>query len=106
MDPKKDGKERKMESPGVYYEVVNTAQHPEPRNVFVICFDREGSEHNVIDRPFALGLARALLKADQLAKEGRIDVVVMCSAKSTSFVAGADIKHELQLIGIQGSIRS
>lgn len=90
---------------GVHFEVVSTPVGAGAVNIFVICLDREGGEHNIIDRPFATGLARAVVQADRLASRGLVDMVVLCSAKRGSFVAGADIKHQLLMIGEEGRLR-
>ena len=90
---------------GVHFEVISTPAGAGAVNIFVICLDREGGEHNIIDRPFATGLARAVVQADRLAGRGLVDMVVLCSAKRGSFVAGADIKHQLLMIGEEGKLR-
>lgn len=90
---------------GVHFEVISTPVGAGAVNIFVICLDREGGEHNIIDRPFATGLARAVVQADRLAGRGLVDMVVLCSAKRGSFVAGADIKHQLLMIGEEGKLR-
>ena len=73
--------------------------------VFVICLNSPDSQHNIIDRNFALDLGTAVHTAQGLAATGDIDMVVVCSAKDGSFLAGADIKIELQYTGSRGILR-
>lgn len=73
-------------------------------NVFVLCLDRLGFELNIIDKSFALELIQAVHCAQVLAAEGHVDVVVVCSGKK-SFLAGADIHHELKFVGARGMFK-
>ena len=73
--------------------------------VFVICMSSSSSQYNLIDRSFALELGTAVYTAQGLAAAGDIDLLVLCSAKEKSFIAGADIKLELQYIGPRGALR-
>lgn len=74
-------------------------------NLFVILLDRKGLEHNIVDMPFALELLQAVHRAHVLAARGDIDLVVVCSGKNKSFLAGADINHELKFVGSVGAIK-
>ena len=87
-------------------EVVQSIDSSGTLNIFVICLDRAGSEHNIIDRVFGLALARAVYDAKTKLEYGEIDVVVVCSAKKGSFMAGGDILTEMKFVGVQGSQRS
>ena len=89
----------------IHCEVVQALDNLQPLNVFVICMDRSGLKHNIIDDIFGLDLIRAVHLANKKALGGEIDVVVVCSAKNNSFMAGADILHELKFIGIEGACR-
>ncbi len=71
-------------------------------NTFVICLDQPGREHNVIDRALGLQLARAVYLAAEKVEAGEIDLVVVCSGKKGSFVAGADIQSEMKYVGVEG----
>ena len=88
----------------VRYEVVQ-ADDAECLNVFVICMDRPDVEHNIIDKQFGLDLVRTVHVAEKRALSGEIDTVIICSAKKESFMAGADILHELKFIGGKGAYR-
>ena len=70
--------------------------------VFVICMDKPGSDHNIIDEAFALDLARAVNCARVRAAGGEINAVVVCSAKKESFLVGADIEVEFKFVGELG----
>ena len=91
--------------PGVHCEIIQALQGRGVVNVFVICLDRRGSEHNIIDRQFGLELTQAAYLAGEKAGSGEADVVVVCSAKERSFLAGADIEVELKFIGPEGTRR-
>ena len=65
------------------------------QRLFVICMNRPGADHNIIDKSFCLAFARIVLTAREKAVRGEVDAVVVCSAKQGSFMAGADIEHEL-----------
>ena len=88
----------------VHYEVVQSFGDAES-NVFVICMDRPDLEHNIIDKQFGVDLVRAVHIAEKRALCGEIDTVIICSAKKGSFMAGADILHELKFIGSEGAYR-
>ena len=102
----RDSNESSKQVPAVHCEVVQAIESSGTINVFVICLDRVGHEQNIIDRGFALQLACALKQARQKAVIGEIDLVVVCSAKKGSFLAGADLLTELKYVGAQGSQRS
>ncbi len=89
----------------VHCEVIQALEAAGTVNIFVICLDKADSAHNVIDKEFGLGMGRALFLAREKASKGELDVVVLCSAKKRSFLAGADILHELKFVGVEGSRR-
>ena len=90
----------------IHCEVIQALEATGTINIFVICLDKPDSEHNIIDRELGLALARAVYLAREKADKGELDVLVLCSAKKRSFLAGADIEHELmQFVGVQGSYR-
>ena len=89
----------------IHCEVIQALEAAGTVNVFVICLDKPVSVHNTIDRELGLGLARAVCLAREKAAQGEIDVVVVCSAKEKSFLAGADILYELKMLGVEGSQR-
>jgi len=91
--------------PAVYCEVIQAVESYGTVNVFVICLDREGREQNIIDLGFGLQLACAVNHAKRLADDQDIHLVVLCSAKTGSFLAGADINTELKLVGDKGAER-
>ena len=92
-------------SKSVQYEVVQAFEDTKLVNVFVICMDRRNLEHNIIDKDFGIELLRAIHIAEKRALSGEIDTVVICSAKKESFMAGADILHELKFVGNEGDYR-
>ena len=92
-------------SPCVHYEVIQALEGQGTINIFVICMDKPGVEHNVIDRQFATDLAKAVFLAREKAKEGEVDIVVLCSAKIRSFLAGAGIQTQMEFIGMAGMQR-
>ncbi len=71
----------------------------------VICFNTPESTQNIIDRNFALEFGKAILHANELANSNEIDLLVVCSAKGSGFVAGADINTLLSCIGPSGSLK-
>lgn len=89
----------------IHCEVIQALEHGGTINIFVICLDKPGSEVNVIDKEFALSLARVLYHAKDKAESGELNLVVICSAKQGSFLAGADIEHELKFAGPSGALR-
>ena len=91
--------------PSVHCEVIQALEGRGVLNIFVICLDRTNAAHNIIDRTFALELARAVYLAGEKAAKGETDMVVVCSAKQGSFMAGADIKYQLKFIGPAGAQR-
>ena len=92
--------------PAVHCEVIQAVESHGTINVFVICLDRIGREQNIIDLGFGLQLACAINHARRLALDRDIHLVVLCSAKKGSFMAGADILSELRFIGEKGGERS
>ncbi len=91
-------------APLVHSEVIQALDNRGSLNVLVLCMDRPGAEHNIIDRRFALELANAVYGAREKVEAGEVDVLVVCSAKRGSFMAGADIVTELKFIGVQGQM--
>ncbi len=91
--------------PAVHCEVIQAVESYGTVNVFVICLDRLGHDQNIIDLGFALQLACAVDHAKKQALDQDIHLVVICSAKSGSFMAGADILTELRFTGDSGSQR-
>lgn len=89
----------------VHCEVIQALERGGTINIFVICLDKPNSEVNIIDKEFALSLARALYHAKDKAESGELNLVVVCSAKQGSFLAGADIDHELKFTGPSGTLR-
>ena len=89
----------------IHCEVVQALDSLHPLNIFVMCMDRSDLQHNIIDNRFGLDLIQAVLLAEKKALCGEVDIVVLCSAKTDSFMAGADILHELKFIGIEGAYR-
>ena len=94
-----------MAPSSIHCEVVQAMDNLQPLNIFVMCMDRHDSQHNIIDSCFGLDLKRVVHLADRKALCGEIDLVVVCSAKRGSFMAGADILHELKFIGVEGAQR-
>ena len=91
--------------PVVHCEIIQAVEGRGAVNIFVICLDRCGSEHNIIDRQFGLEFTQAVYLAGEKAGSGEADVLVLCSAKERSFLAGADIEEELKFIGPEGTRR-
>ena len=89
----------------IHCEIIQAVERWGTVNVFVICLDREEGDHNIIDRNFGWQLAKAVLLALEKARKGEVDVVAVCSAKEGSFMAGADILHELKFVGVEGGQR-
>ena len=89
----------------VHCEVIQAVEDAGTINVFVICLDRAEGDHNIIDRELARQLGTAVHYAWKKARKGEIDVVVVCSAKKSSFMAGADILYELKFVGLEGAQR-
>ena len=94
----------RMASP-VHCEILSLPISKGTVRVFVICVNTPDSSQNVIDRNFALGFGKAVLQLKELAANNEIDMVVICSGKENTFIAGADIKVELKYIGVHGSLR-
>lgn len=92
-------------APSVHCEVIQALESAGTVNVFVICLDKPDSVHNIIDKEFGLALARAVYLAWEKATNGELDVLVVCSAKDRSFLAGADIAHEMKYVGVAGANR-
>lgn len=74
-------------------------------NVFVICLDTPDSSQNILDRNLGTGLASAIICVKKMVDQGEVDLVVVCSGKEKTFMAGADIKIELKFIGTNGMLR-
>ena len=94
-----------MEAKAVHCEVIQAVEDAGTIKVFVICLDRAEGDHNIIDREFARQLATAVHHAWKKARKGEVDIVVVCSAKKGSFMAGADIPYELKFVGPEGGER-
>lgn len=88
--------------PLIHCEVIQALDNKGSLNLLVLCMDRPGLEHNIIDRRFALELARVVGGAKEKVEAGEVDLVVVCSAKKGSFMAGADIETELKFVGLGG----
>ena len=73
--------------------------------VFVICMNTPDTQYNVINSAFAVELGTAVHTAQGVAAAGDVDLLVLCSAKDKSFVAGADIRQQLQYIGSRDILR-
>lgn len=91
--------------PAVHCEVIQAVESYGTINIFVMCLDRLGQAQNIIDLGFALQLACAVNHAKKQAIDQDIHLVVICSAKAGSFMAGADILTELKFTGEDGSQR-
>ena len=89
----------------LHCETIQALEETWTANMFVICLDKPESELNTIDLEFGIQFGRALYLAKEKANVGEIDVLVVCSAKEESFVAGADILLQLKLIGIEGEYK-
>ena len=74
-------------------------------NIFVICLDTPDSSQNILDRDLGTGLASAIICVKKMVDQGEVDLVVVCSGKEKTFMAGADIKIELEFIGTNGMLR-
>lgn len=48
---------------------------------------------------------KAVFLARKKAKEGEVDIVVLCSAKIQSFLAGAGIQTQMEFVGMAGMQR-
>ena len=105
MEPVAESLPAEKSLPVVHCEIIQAVQGRGAVNVFVICLDKYGSEHNIIDRQFGLEFAQAVYLVREKAENGEADVVVLCSAKDRSFLAGADIEEELKFIGPDGTRR-
>lgn len=93
-----------MASP-VHCEILSLPISKGTVRVFVICLNTPDSSQNVINRNFALEFGKAVLQLKKLTANNEIDMVVICSGKENTFIAGADIKVELKYIGVHGSLR-
>ena len=93
-----------MASP-VHCEILSLPISKGTVRVFVICLNTPDSSQNVIDHTFALEFGKAVLQLKELTANNEIDMVVICSGKENTFIAGADIKVELKYIGVHGSLR-
>lgn len=91
--------------PVIHCEVIQAIEDTWTANIFVICLDKPGSEHNIIDYELGLQFARVLFAVREKVREGEVDLVVLCSAKHQSFMAGADIQFELRSVGTDGETR-
>ena len=92
-------------SPPVHCETILLPVSGGCVRLMVICLDKPDSAQNIVNHSFALGFGRAVVHANKLANDSAIDLVVICSGKLNSFVAGADIKTMLSCIGPSGVIR-
>ena len=83
--------------PMIHCEIIQVLEDTWSANIFVICMDRPGAEHNIIDHEFGEELARVVFLLWERVRRGEVDLVVLCSGKERSFMAGADVEFELKL---------
>ncbi len=83
-------------------EVIQALEDTWSANIFVICLDRPEAEHNVLDWQLVYQLEQAVGIAREKVRAGELDVLVVCSAKDKSFLAGADIQTQLNFVGMKG----
>lgn len=86
----------------LHCETIQVVEETWTANIFIVCLDKPGSELNIIDIEFGNQLGLALHLAREKAIAGEIDLLVVCSGKDKSFMAGADIMIELKVVGIEG----
>lgn len=91
--------------PLIQCEIIQALEDTWTVNVFVICLDRPQSEHNIIDREFGYQFSRAIYVVREKVRAGEVDLLVICSAKDGSFMAGADIETQLKMIGSEGEYK-
>lgn len=91
--------------PLIHCEILQAVEDAWTINIFVICLDRPDMELNILDLEFGHQLGRALYLARERVAAGEVDMLVVCSAKPNSFMAGADILTQLKLTGIEGEQR-
>lgn len=91
--------------PVIQCEIIQALEDTWTANIFVICLDRPQLEHNIINLEFGLQLARVVYTLRERVRRGEVDLVVLCSAKDRSFMAGADIQFQLGMIGTTGESR-
>lgn len=89
----------------LHCEIIQAVEDTWTANIFVICLDRRDSALNIIDRECGYQLGLALYLARQKVEAGEVDLLVVCSGKDKSFMAGADILTELKMVGIEGECR-
>ena len=82
----------KDEKPGAFTRLIAGS----PR-ILALVLNSSKSQHNVFDEEFARQFVSALAEAYTCARNGQCDLVVVCSAKRNSFVAGADIGSQLSI---------
>ena len=88
--------------PLIQCEVLQAVEYNWTANIFVICLDRPNSDLNILDMEFGEQLSCAVFTARDKALCKEIDLVVVCSGKENSFMAGADIPTQLKMIGVEG----
>ena len=87
----------------VHCEIIQTLNDSgDTVNIFIICLNGAESQQNIIDRTFAIGLAQVVFHAREKVKAGEVDLVVICSSKMNSFMAGADIETQLKYVSFKG----
>jgi enoyl-CoA hydratase/carnithine racemase len=87
----------------IVYEVIELPQIS--RSLCVITFDVPDASVNVITTSMALQFKEALDCAWTYASQQEICAVVFCSAKQKSFIVGADIQYEMQMVDRDSSYR-